>query len=186
MWSGRVVGRRQREIKRGAEADGAVDPDASAMTLDEVAGNGKAEPAPRAAGACLIDLVEALKNALLMLGRNARPRIADTEEQPITTRMIGGDLDAAGRVLRERNHVCVDGDAPVIGGKFDRVVHQIEQDLVDAVGVAKDQRERVADIVREVNVVCGRCWCHALDDVQHVSLWRMRRKLQGDAPSLDL
>lgn len=92
LLGGRFVGGRQGEKERGAEADRAVDPDAPAVTLDEMAGDGETEPAPRSTGARLIDLVEPLKNALLVLGRDASPRIGDAEEHPIAMRVIGGYL----------------------------------------------------------------------------------------------
>ena len=105
------------------------DPDPAAVLLDDVAGDGQAQagPAALAADARPVDLVEPLEDARL-----GRPRDADAVVR-----------DRHDDVRRHRSHGHRDG-APV-GAELDRVVEQVDEDLLEARLVAPDRWHGLRD-----------------------------------------
>ena len=120
---------RDRERERAAGSLGRFDPDPAAVLLDDVAGDGQAEtgPAALAADPRPVDLVEPLEDARL-----GRPRDADA-------------------VVRDRHHDVRrhrsdgDRDGAAVGAELDRVVEQVDEDLLEARLVAADGRHRLGD-----------------------------------------
>src|SRR5262249_5960311 len=105
---------RQLHVKRRTFAERRYDPDAAAVHLHNLLGNG--EPQPGAAlglGVGAVDLVELLEDARLVLLRNTGPGVGHTEGE---VAVAGGSGDAYLAGVRE----------------LDGVAHQVEQDLGEA------------------------------------------------------
>ena len=121
MGGARVL--REGEIESGAVAGFAGRPDPAAVALDDVLDNGESEAgAALLARAGLVHAVEALENAFEGFRRYARAVI------------LNGDLDLPA-VQRAPAH----GDGAVGAAVFDGVVHEVAEDLLQAVG---DRRGR--------------------------------------------
>ena len=74
-------GPRNREEERAAVSGCALDPDASAVRLDDAAGEGKSEAG--ALTVCSGRLPEAVKDAGQVLGRDTTPRIGNPEDNVV-------------------------------------------------------------------------------------------------------
>src|SRR5438552_10896889 len=119
---GRGLGRAdgERETEGAAVAGGAFDPEAAAVELDELAGEGEAESG--AFGSLAVRrLLELLEDHLELLRRDARAGVRD------------GDLDLA--VVEPGGDV----DAALGGSELDRVGHEVKDDLADATPVGEDR-----------------------------------------------
>ena len=95
---------RQLHLKRRTFAEHRLDPDAAAVHLHNLLGNGEPQPGAAlglAVGA--VDLVELLEDARLVLLRNAGPGVGHTEGEMAVARG-GGDVYLAG--IRELNGIA--------------------------------------------------------------------------------
>src|SRR5262249_1757482 len=85
----------QREGERGPLADVALDPDPPALQLDELLGQGQAEPRPLLLpGVVPADLAELLEDGRLVPGRDPDARVADGNRDDALGRR-GGEADPA-------------------------------------------------------------------------------------------
>ena len=98
---------RERDVENLASIPRGLGPDPAAQHLDQVFGDGKAQPEP--AGfprASAIHLVEALENAAPVLGRDAGAPVPDAEDDLLVLD-LRGDVDGRpgrrelGRVVQE-------------------------------------------------------------------------------------
>ena len=133
--TGPVAGREpHREVERAPPADLALQPDLPAHHLDQPGRDRQAQPrAAVLAGGRSVRLGEGLEELLLLVGGDADARVADGEVQ--------ADL-----LLGPRLHIDAKHDlAPL--GELDGVAHQVDDDLAEAVGVA---REGIGHVGRDV------------------------------------
>ncbi len=99
-----------------------------AVQLDDLPGNGEAEPkTPVCAAGGETDLFEAMEDAGQEVGRNAGPRVADGEP----------------RLGLER--LETDVNATALGGELDRVAEEVGDDLTQPGRVASHQELAPAD-----------------------------------------
>src|SRR5206468_6051858 len=112
---------RQLEREAAALADLALQVDAAAVRLHDVAHDGEPE-AGRAELAAVGTLHEALEDALPLVRRDAGPRVADGHpHRPVLRRRLDPDTPAAGRVAqRVRDQV---GERPGDLGRITRDRH---------------------------------------------------------------
>ena len=109
------------------------DPDPAPVLLDDVAGDGQAEPRPAglAADPRPVHLVEPFEDARLGGLRDADP-------------MVGHRHDDVRRRRADR-----DVDLAAVRAELHGVVEQVDEDLAEAVAVAADRRDRLGDIDAE-------------------------------------
>src|SRR5688572_24462232 len=130
-------GRRgQGERELAAHPDPALDPDPSAMSVDDASGDVEAEP--DAASIVPADLVEPLEDGFQLVARDAHARIRDRE-----TEVLRGPLDA-------------NEDLAACRGELDGVAEQVDEHLEDARGIELRRRRRRDDLGRQRNPAGGR------------------------------
>ncbi len=129
---------RQRKTRRGADAFFAFQPQFAAVRVDQTLRDGEAEAVP-AARAGLVGAIEALAHARQLVGGNADAFIDHlNQHQPIGRgRDAQRDRSAGARIL-------------------DRVVQEIEQHLLDAIGIGPGGRHFGIDLDSMVrSCACG-------------------------------
>src|SRR5437667_10891001 len=110
-----LLPQRQREAKRAARSRGTLDPEASAVQLDELPGEWQAKPRAfrTLSGAGPVSLLELLEDQLLVLGGDARAGIPDRDL-----------YHAVGDLGRDVDHLPG-------GRELHRVRQQVEHDLTN-------------------------------------------------------
>ncbi len=122
MHVGGAGGAGKHDVESGSEAEVALSPDGAAVLLDDAAADGEAETgAALLAGVGGLDLLEAVEDAVELVGGDAAAFVDDLEEDG-----VGGGLG-------------VDADGGGDGGELDGVGEKIGEDLEDAVGVAVEE-----------------------------------------------
>src|SRR5207244_930681 len=119
---------REPDEERRAAALGALDPDAASVRLGDMAHD--REPEPRAApapDARLVDLVEALEDAVDLRPRDADPVVLDRQHDRLP--------------VAPRPH----DDGFALAGELDGVVQQVDEQLAKALLVAADRRQVARD-----------------------------------------
>ena len=113
---------RQHDVQRGSGAEVALRPDGAAVLLDDAAADGETETGSALlAGVGGFDLLEAVEDAVELVGRNAAAFVGDLEQDGVR----GG--------FRE------DADGGGCGRELDGVGEEIGEDLEDAVGVTIEE-----------------------------------------------
>jgi hypothetical protein len=166
MTSSGLDGQGEREGR--ALAGRGLDPDATAVHLDDAPGDGQAETgAPLRARRRAVDLLELLEDPLLVGLGDARARVRDR--------------DAEGPVGRGRLQADLAGL-----GELDRVADEVQQDLGEAALVAVADGQVGGDRGLQRQVLLGgeglRGGQHRLHDVLH----RVLSERQAQLPCLDL
>src|ERR1039458_259308 len=117
----------QREVEGCAGAEFAFGPDAAAVGQDDVLDDGQAEAgAAGLAGACFVDAVEALEDAIEVLGGDAGAEVLD------------GEFDFGGNIGLKQPRADAN---PAAGfAVLEGVLNEVAEDLVHGVGIGQDQR----------------------------------------------
>src|SRR6266478_9851878 len=129
---------RNGEIELRALADFALHPNAAAVGLDEMFGNGEAESgAANLAGTSNIHAIETFENARLIGLGNADAGVRDGEF----------DFGGAGRGAEH--------DLAAGRGILNRIVEEILQNFGETLAVRRDIRQRLLQIHRKTKVLFG-------------------------------
>jgi uncharacterized membrane protein YgdD (TMEM256/DUF423 family) len=126
-WRG---GERKRSVKRASDAPFAFDPNAPAVSFDDVFRDVEAQARAAAAGS-LVGLPVAVKHSRQVFGRDAASGVADLEYRRIALPAGKAGLDLAARA-----------------GKLDRVADQIRKDLNESISVAAQKGQVLGDVGR--------------------------------------
>ena len=119
---GGAAGAGKHDVKGGPEAKVALGPDGAAVLLDDAAADGEAEAgATFLAGVGWLDLLEAVEDAVELVGGDAAAFVDDFEKD-----RVGGSLG-------------VDTDCGGYGRELDCVGQKIGDDLEDAVSVSIEE-----------------------------------------------
>src|SRR4029450_3150673 len=129
--------RREAERERRSVTDLALHPQAAAVELDKLAGEGEAQTRALTLALGLPDLAELLEDRLLILGRDADAGVGDRH------------LDGAVRGY------CPHGDPPALRGELHGVGEEVEEHLLDLALVGDDVLERLVDRELEREIVAG-------------------------------
>ena len=150
---GRAGGAGKHDVEGGSEAEVALRPDGAAVLLDDAAADREAEAgAALLAGVGGFDLLEAVEDAVELVGGDAAAFVDDFQEDGVGG---GFGVDANGGGDRR---------------ELDRVGEQVGEDLKDAVGVAVEEESfGIGDMgdggwfEREMDGVGVGHWGHGVD-----------------------
>ena len=120
--------------KRGPFIFDTFHPDYAPLQLDDLLGDAQAEPgATELPGLQGVPLVEAFEYLLQLVLGDADAGVLDPHHEVLGMGL--GGRDTPGRELREGLHRSLHGDA-AFQREFDRVADEVDQDLVQAAGIA--------------------------------------------------
>src|SRR4030095_3132101 len=160
--------RREAERERRSVTDLALHPQAAAVELDKLAGEGEAQTRALTLALGLPDLADLLEDRLLILGRDADAGVGDRH------------LDGAVRGY------CPHGDPPALRGELHGVGEEVEEHLLDLALVGDDVLERLVDRELEREIVAGGPFAYQRERVLESHSEIERPELQLHPARLDL
>ena len=124
----------QGKAEGGAFTFDTLHPDDAALEFHNLLGDAEAEAgAPEFPRLQLVSLVEALEDLLLLVVRDADARVLHADHEPFVVGLGRGR--APSRKGGEGSHFCPQGDA-TFQRELDGVADEVDEDLVEAAGVA--------------------------------------------------
>src|SRR5262249_27682786 len=135
---------RQFHMESRALAQHGLHPDAAAVHLDDLLGNGEAKASTALSlGICCIDLMELLEDSSPLLFRDSGAGVHHADRE-VSIRNFGDDADLT----------CI--------GELDRIADEVEQHLREALLIAKAYRQRLGHFGAQCDLLAlrerlGRC-----------------------------